>query len=124
MAGAWILVADDNAGIRETTVEILKDRGFQVVVAEDGEEALSLLKSGSFDAAILDVRMPRRDGLSVVDQMIPDPPPPGVIVASAYDIEPEIRARLGTKVFKYLRKPVRPLALLEAVHGACRVGLP
>lgn len=113
-----VLVADDNAGIRETTAMILRGSGYHVVAAADGEEAMAALTAGAFDVAVLDVRMPRRDGVAVVEDLDPRPPPPGVVLASAYTFDQEIRQRLGERVCRYLRKPVRPEDLIDAVGHA------
>ncbi len=113
-----VLVADDNVGIRDTTAAILMAVGYTVTEAEDGEAALETLTQQSFDVVLLDVQMPRRNGISVVEAMIPEPPPPMIMMVSAYDFDADLRERLGQKVFKYLKKPVPPKELIEAVHQA------
>ena len=112
------LVADDNEGLRATTSLILREEGYVVVEAEDGQEALARLTAASFDVALLDVLMPKMDGITVVENIVPDPPPPVVIMITAYDIEDEIRSRLGARVYKYLRKPVAPGQLIDIVNEA------
>ena len=58
-----ILVIDDDRGIRETLRSVLSDEGFQVTLAQDGEAALALLRSGIAPALILlDLSMPAMDG--------------------------------------------------------------
>jgi len=116
-----ILVADDNEGIRDTTSLILRDEGYEVVEAQDGEGALAKLSATSFDVALLDVRMPKQDGIAVVEAMFPDPPPPAVVIVTAYDIGDDVRAKLGNKVYRYLRKPVSPVQLIDVVGKAARL---
>ncbi len=118
---ARVLVADVDNGIRLTVSEILASCGFRVIEARDGEEALGKLASGEVDAVVLDVKMPGRDGISVVEHLIPDPPPPGILLVTAYDLGQETHARLGSRVHKILRKPVPPLALINAVREAVEV---
>jgi CheY-like chemotaxis protein len=118
-----VLVADDNDGIRDTTAAILRSVGYTVTEAQDGEAALAELNQKPFDVCVLDVRMPKRDGISVVESIGPEPPPPVIVMASAYDFDSDLRRRLGTKVFKYLKKPVPPKELIETVGAAC-VGIP
>ncbi len=89
--------------------------------AEDGQEALDKLAIHEVDAVVLDVRMPRKDGISVLEDLDPEPPPPGVLLVTAYDIDRETRSRLGTRVHRILRKPVPPLVLIEAVSEAVDV---
>ncbi|HVA43891.1 MAG TPA: response regulator [Acidimicrobiales bacterium] len=115
-----VLVADDDEGIRDTTAAILRCVGYTVVEVQDGEAALAELAITSFTVAVLDVRMPKRDGISVVETLDPEPPPPVILMASAYDFSPELRDQLSPRVFKYLKKPVPPSLLIEAVHEAAR----
>lgn len=116
-----VLVADDDRAVRESAAEILQRSGFTVTKASDGQEALEQLAAGEIDAVVLDVRMPRRDGLSVLEDMDPQPPPPGVVLVTAYDVGSEIRVRLGRRVTGILRKPVPPRMLIESVTEAVRV---
>lgn len=115
-----VLVADDDRSVRESVAEILESDGYRVVEATDGEEALERLHSGEVDAVLLDIKMPRRDGLSVLDVMSPPPPPPSVVLVTAYDVEPEVKRRLGGRVIRILRKPVPPMLLLDVVDDAMR----
>lgn len=116
-----MLVADDDRGMRISTVAILKTSGYSVSEAEDGVVALAALAGSEIDAVILDVKMPRKDGISVLEDMVPQPPPPGVLLVSAYDIEHETRLLIGRRVHKVLRKPVPPPLLIEAVAEAVEV---
>lgn len=60
-----ILVIDDNPLVREVVRRMLEARGYAVVVAEDGARGIDLLNSTSVDAAIVDVDMPRMNGIDV-----------------------------------------------------------
>jgi CheY-like chemotaxis protein len=85
-----------------------------VVEAEDGAEALGLLRGNRYGLVLLDIRMPKLDGVSLIEALGELPP---VIVHSAFSLSAEERARLGTKVVQYLHKPVSPQQLLGAVQG-------
>jgi CheY-like chemotaxis protein len=122
--GGRVLIADDDRGVRESVAEILSSYGYSVVEADDGDVALERLAAGDVDAVLLDVKMPRRDGLSVLDDMTPPPPPPGVILVTAYDITPDERRRLGGRVTRILRKPVPPRTLLDVIGEAIRASRP
>ena len=119
-----ILVADDDRGVRESVAEILVSYGYTVVEADDGDVALDRLAAGDVDAVLLDVKMPRRDGLAVLDEMEPAPPPPGIVLVTAYDITPDLRRRIGGRVTKILRKPVPPRTLLDVIGEAIRSARP
>ena len=118
---ARVLVADDDEAIRLSVAEILRSRGYSVSEAQDGQEALDKVGREGVEVILLDVKMPLLDGISVVDRINPRPPPPGVLLVTAYDIDEETHARLGTRVCKILRKPVPPVTLLQAVQQAVRV---
>jgi CheY-like chemotaxis protein len=115
---ASVLVADDNAGVRESVCEILRSVGYEVTEADDGDAALERYNEQPSEVVVLDVRMPRLDGISVVENMVPTPPPPAIVLVSAYDLDQEARTRLGTRIFRFLRKPVSPPDLLNAVSEA------
>jgi len=113
-----VLVADDDEGIRDTTAAILRAVGCTVAEAPDGDAALAELAQTAFDVMILDVRMPVRDGISVVQSLDPGPPPPGVVLMSAYTADSELRELLGGRVCRYLKKPVPPNDLIDALTQA------
>jgi|NGEPerStandDraft_6_1074524.scaffolds.fasta_scaffold212893_1 CheY-like chemotaxis protein len=114
-----VLVADDNDGIRDTTAAILRSVGYTVTEAQDGEAALAEFNQKPFDVVVLDERMPKLNGTEVVRTLSPVPPPPVIMMASAYDFDSDLRQHLGQRVFKYLKKPVPPKVLIEAVSAAC-----
>lgn len=116
MTVSTVLVADDDSDVRETTADILLAAGYDVLEAEDGYEALEILGARTVDVLLLDVRMPRCDGLGVLSRL--DPPPPVVLLLSAYESSAEMRNEVGTKVRRFLRKPLPPLSLLDAVADA------
>ncbi len=110
-----VLVVDDDAGLRSTWTEILRGSGYTVAVAEDGEVALRFLDERSVGMVLLDLRMPRRDGLSVLEALMA---PQVVVLVSAYSLDEATRARVDAKVVTYLEKPVPPEQLLGTVAMA------
>ena len=82
-----ILVADDNESMRAAYKKILETRvGFEVVgMASDGQEALEKYNELEPDVVILDVRMPKLDGLAVANRIMSGSSPAGIVLASAYD---------------------------------------
>ena len=113
-----VLVVDDNKGILETTAAILRSVGYTVTEAQDGEAALEEINQKPFDVVVLDERMPKLNGTEVVRTLAPVPPPPVIMMASAYDFDLDFQQSLGQRVFKYLKKPVPPKVLIEAVGEA------
>ena len=64
-----ILVIDDNDLFRESIVETLRRKGYELVSAKDGPEALGILKGASFDLAISDMKMPGMSGIELLEQI-------------------------------------------------------
>jgi CheY-like chemotaxis protein len=110
-----VLVVEDNESIRSSLSDILRTVGYSVIEAADGEDALSLLTTTRFDAMVLDLKMPRRDGASLLSALSE---PPAVIVVSAYELDDETRHRAGSTIVAHLSKPVPPQQLLDAVADA------
>jgi CheY-like chemotaxis protein len=110
-----VLVVEDNEDIRTSLSDILRTVGYTVIEAADGEDALGLLTTMRFDAMVLDLKMPRRDGASLLSALSE---PPAVIVVSAYELDDETRHRAGSTIVAHLSKPVPPQQLLDAVADA------
>jgi DNA-binding response OmpR family regulator len=111
-----ILVVDDEEAMRSVVRESLRLQGYEVDEADDGDSALSLLKAHRYDLMTLDLKMPRVDGLAVLEQMQVLPDRPDVIMVSGYpDLTMELKCKdLGAKDF--VSTPFAGNALLEAVR--------
>ena len=109
-----ILVVDDELDVRSSVADILRTAGYEVAEAKDGYEALELLKSAKVGAILLDVSMPRCDGISMLTAI--DSPPP-IVVISARNLDSDTEKRLGDKITAFLKKPVPPIRLLEQVKA-------
>jgi DNA-binding response OmpR family regulator len=116
---AAVLVVDDEADVRWTVAEVLRESGFSVAEAEDGDVALRLVNNQRYGMVILDLRMPRRDGISFVEAA---PRLPPIVVHSAHNPDHEERDRLGDAVVGYLQKPVSPQELLSTVEAVLGSG--
>ena len=108
-------MVDDDADVRWTVAEILRSAGFSVAEApKTARSALELLRTAQYRMVLLDLRMPKRDGVSLIEAAGTYRP---VIVHSAYSLDAEDRERLGSRVVDYLHKPVSPQKLLRAVEA-------
>ena len=65
-----ILVVDDEKTIRQALTEILEDESYEVSQAADGEEAWGLLESNQYDAVLCDIKMPKLDGIELLDKVV------------------------------------------------------
>jgi DNA-binding response OmpR family regulator len=113
-----VLIVEDEPAVRETLRVIFRLQGYETVEAEDGEIALRILSNRYVDVLILDLHLPKLNGVSLLQQI--DPPPPMVIIHSAFEFysPDEIGKGIGSKVFRMIRKPIPPPQLLSAVSDA------
>jgi two-component system response regulator VanR len=113
-----VLIVEDEPAVRETLRVIFRLQGYETVEAEDGEIALQILSNRYVDVLILDLHLPKLNGVSLLQQI--DPPPPMVIIHSAFEFysPDEIGKGIGSKVFRMIRKPIPPPQLLSAVSEA------
>jgi len=113
-----VLIVEDEPAVRDTLKVIFRLQGYETVEAEDGEVALQILSTRYVDVLILDLHLPKLNGVSLLQQI--DPPPPMVIVHSAFEFysPDEIGKGIGSKVFRMIRKPIPPPQLLSAVSAA------
>lgn len=68
-----ILIVDDDLYIRDLYAEVLKDENFDVGIAENGEEAIRMLSNDHYDLILLDVMLPKVDGIQVLSQIKDNP---------------------------------------------------
>jgi two-component system, response regulator PdtaR len=113
-----ILVAEDETIIRLDLKSILERAGFDVCAeARDGVEAVELAASEQPDLAILDVKMPRLDGIEAARRILADRPIP-IVVLTAYGQDELVARAVEAGVFGYLVKPFREEDLLPAIAAA------
>jgi len=120
IARARILVVEDHADTREFLVTILKTEGYEVAVAEDGEVAISRFRDQPADIVLMDLYLPRKDGVTAIREL--HAAWPGVvIVAISGDAGPIWRDALAEAraagALLTLRKPIEPWVLLRALEG-------
>jgi two-component system, NtrC family, response regulator AtoC len=100
-----ILIVEDDNTIRVTVGNFLARQGFDVEVAENGEQALALLKERCFSLVLLDLRLPDISGLDILAKIRASDDQPLVVIMTAY---PEVRtavAALKAGAYDYINKP-------------------
>lgn len=110
--GKHILVCDDEVDLREMVQEYLEKRGFRVSTAGGGEALRAIVAAGGVDLIVLDINMPKEDGLSVLRGLRVDNPVPVVMLTAAGEVVDRIIG-LEMGADDYLGKPV-DLRELEA----------
>ena len=113
-----ILIAEDETIIRLDLRELLERSGFEVVAeARDGEEAVELALAESPDLALLDVKMPKLDGIDAARRILEERPMP-IVMVTAYGEKELVARAVEAGVFGYLVKPFRETDLLPAIEMA------
>ena len=101
-----ILIADDDPNIVKILMDRLKSRGFRVTAASDGEECLDQMEKGNHSILILDLQMPRMDGMEVLEEVKRINPEIDVIMMTAYGtIDMAVRA-MKAGAADYITKPI------------------
>lgn len=116
-----ILIVEDDNTIRVTVGNFLARQGFDVEVAEDGQQALALLKERTFSLVLLDLRLPDMNGLDVLAKIKASDDEPLVIIMTAY---PEVRtavAALKAGAYDYINKPFDLEDLQELIRRAVEI---
>ena len=119
---ALVLVAEDSLVVRALLRAQLRERGYAVVEAADGEQALARARDSRPDVVLLDVDMPKRDGFDVLSEMKSDPllaGVPVVFITGRTTAEDAVRG-LDMGAHDYLRKPFEAAELTARVHAAVR----
>ena len=113
-----ILIAEDETIIRLDLRELLEHAGFEVCAeAKDGIEAIELAASTEPELAILDVKMPRLDGIDAARRILEERPIP-IVMLTAYGQDELVSRAVEAGVFGYLVKPFREADLLPAIRTA------
>ncbi|HET7697715.1 MAG TPA: response regulator [Vicinamibacterales bacterium] len=113
---ARILVVDDDRGTRHILQQLLNADGHQASVAKDGLDALEALKSRRFDLLLLDVWMPRMNGIELLAKLRSRKSRPRVVVMTSDDAPQTLLEAVRENAFRYVHKPVDPPALLNTVR--------
>ena len=114
---AHILVVDDDRQTRLKLTRELEGRGYVVSAVDGGDEALQALAKESFDLILLDILMPKMDGIEVLERLHADTTrnTPAVIVISALEDSEKMQKCLQLGARDYLTKPVDPELLAARV---------
>ncbi|MEV0260410.1 response regulator transcription factor [Streptomyces sp. NPDC050617] len=112
------LIVDDDRLVRLALADILADEPDIEVVAQagDGLEALDLAAAWSIDVALMDVRMPRMDGIDATRRLRALPRPPEVVMLTTFDLDQYVYDGLAAGASGFLLKDSDPAEIIRAVH--------
>ena len=100
-----ILIADDEANLRRVLGAQLSRDGYEVLIAEDGEQALSMIAEHHVDVVISDLRMPKLDGMQLLKRLTAEKPELPVILITAHGTVDTAVEALKLGAFDYVTKP-------------------
>ena len=114
-----ILVVDDDKEIVGAIEIYLKNEGYKIYKAYDGEEALNIINNNEIHLVILDIMMPKKDGLETLEEIRKDKSIP-VILLSAKSEDYDKIGGLNSGADDYITKPFNPLELIARVNSVLR----
>ena len=112
-----LLVADDDPAILRLLGRFIESLGYAVELAEDGEVAIAMARARKPDIALLDIFMPKKDGIEVLKELAAELPGTGFIMITGNEDEEVARACLRMGAFDYIPKPVNLLALENTIKA-------
>lgn len=115
---AQILIVDDEKSIRSTLREILEYEKFKVEEAKDGEEGLEMLRNGSYDLVLCDIKMPKMDGLELLQKAMEEGLDSPFIMISAHGTIDSAVEATKKGAFDFLQKPLDLNRLLVTLRNA------
>ena len=122
---AHVLVVDDNATNRMVAQTLCRIFGASTETASDGAEAVEMVRDGAFDLVLMDIRMPRMDGVEATRAIraLPGPAASTPVVALTANVEPEAaRSYLAAGMRAVVEKPIQSERLLAAMREALEAG--
>jgi CheY-like chemotaxis protein len=115
---ACILVAEDEAAVREFVSRALSQAGHDVVAVEDGLRALHALAAGRYDLLVTDIVMPQMDGITLALKVAKDWPDTGILLMTGYAAERQRAHNLEALIHKVIAKPFSLAEFLRFVDDA------
>ena len=119
-----ILIVDDDQVTRHLLKKVLTSAGFTTAVAKDGVDGLKALRAKAFDLLLLDVWMPRMNGLELLAKVHALKKRPRVIVMTSDDAPETLLKAVREQAFRYVHKPVESLELLRTVREVIKAPEP
>jgi DNA-binding NtrC family response regulator len=111
-----ILVVDDDAIVIKSCRRILEAEGFEVTTVPSADEALEKIKNYDFDLLLMDVKMPKHDGMFLMREIKKDLPEIPIIVMSGYPTPETIADVLKLGATQFIPKPFRPDELIKSIR--------
>jgi len=114
---ARILIIDDEKSIRNVLREILEYEKYEVSEAENGADALEMVKTASYDVILCDIKMPRMDGIEVLEHLLPLSDAPVIMISGHGTIETAVES-IKKGAYDYIAKPLDLNRILITLRNA------
>ena len=118
-----VLVVDDDAIVIKSCRRILEVEGFEVMAVRSADEALENIKNFGFSLLLIDIKMPKRDGIFLIREIKKEWPEIPILVMSGYPTPETIAAVLKSGATQFIPKPFRLDELIQAVHQVIQSGV-
>ena len=118
-ASRKVLVVDDDPAVRKSIDRVLTGKGYAVITAENGEEALRKLNEEQYDLVYTDIRMPGISGLEVAEEVKARKPWTPVVIITGYGTDAAQARAKAAGVASFVHKPLSP----EMIEDSARVAL-
>ena len=118
-ANRKVLVVDDDPVVGKSFDRVLKSKGYAVITASNGEEALNKLRTENYDVVFTDIKMPGMSGLEVAERVKASQPWLPVVIVTGYGTDANEARAKAAGVVGFLRKPLSP----EMIEGGARDAL-
>jgi two-component system chemotaxis response regulator CheY len=119
---AKVMIVDDSLFMRNRLIKLLTKSGYETVVAENGEQAVQTYCQARPDAVLMDITMPRKDGLQALTEIREFDARAKVIMLTALDQKLAVTRAIHVGAKDFLVKPVPPIQLLTALKKVLENG--
>jgi len=120
-ASRKVLVVDDDPAVRKSIDRVLTGKGYAVITAETGEEALRKLNEEKYDLVYTDIRMPGMSGLEVAEQVKARKPWTPVVIITGYGTDAAQARAKAAGVSSFVHKPLSPAMIEDSARDALAV---
>ena len=115
-----ILICDDEESV-QAAIRLVLERDYDLAFASDGEEALRQFRAHPANLVLLDLKMPKKDGMEVLQELMTTQPPPRVLLLTAYQSVELAQRATKYGALDYIPKPFTRDQLRQAVERAIRL---
>ena len=115
-----VLIVDDDVGMTETLLDIFNDIGFDVSVANNGYEAIEMIREGVYDVTLMDIKMPGINGVETFKEVKRIRPTMKVIMMTGYSVDDLIKEALKEGAYDVIHKPLDIDKVMNSIKSATK----